>query len=103
MEIENDTIIFKSAHTHWVKEKSGSKPNTVRYIPLPEVHQYMIQLDEINGKMFVTPQEIEVKKIRIINTATGDVFERELTDVTFAEVNMMPAFIFSWQPVKKPE
>lgn len=43
---------------------------SVLSIPLPEIHQHMIQLNEINGKILVTPKEIEVKKIKIINTAT---------------------------------
>jgi len=30
----------------------------------------MTQLDEINEKILVTPKEIEVKKIKMINTAT---------------------------------
>lgn len=30
MEIKGDTIIFKSSHDFFVKERDGTKPNTIR-------------------------------------------------------------------------
>jgi hypothetical protein len=42
MYIENDTIHFTSDELSYVKELSGIKNNTVRYIPINEVIEKII-------------------------------------------------------------
>ncbi len=97
MRIEGHTIIFSSSPVNWLKEQDGRKPNTTRYIPLHEVHEYMLQMNEPDGIMYAGDSLTEIKNIRIINSVSKQPFERQLTDVTFADINMMPVFIFSWK------
>jgi hypothetical protein len=65
-------IIVKSNPTNWEKERSGRKANTLR---------------KLDGK----------DVIEIINTETGDRFERPITDITEWE----GSYIISFEPKKE--
>lgn len=64
-------IICRSIPENWEKEKNGSKPNTLRILPNP-----------------YTKDTIEV-----VNTLTGESFQRDITDITIWQGNM----IISWK------
>ena len=66
-------VRFKSVPAMFYKEKSGKKPNTLRKKDLAD--ERFIQL----GAMAAV---YEYGTIEITNTATGECFRREITDVT---------------------
>ncbi|MCK4528000.1 hypothetical protein KAW18_11580 [candidate division WOR-3 bacterium] len=84
MDINKETIFFRSVPEYYFKEKNGKKPNTVRHIVGRDA--------EIFGEYKET-----LKYIVISDTDTGEWFERELTDISsvtlFDEANV---WIFSW-------
>lgn len=83
MIVTKDTVIFKSSPEHWDKESKGIKPNTVRSMDIDEIRQL---------------NSMDIAFITIINTVTDEKFTRHLSDVTFADINMIPVIIFSWHP-----
>lgn len=97
MEFENNSIIFKSSPTNYEKEHTGLKCNTVRYISEAEGIRHTIKV--WNGEMtYGYGLYIDtVQAIRIINSETGESFERDLTDITLAEINGLPVYVFSWE------
>ena len=86
MKIEGNCIHFKSNPECFIKEKRGSKPNTVRVL---------------NEKDRLAVQAVlnTLERISISNTYTGKSFERELTDITHFDL-IMDIWIFSWKMYK---
>ncbi|EFS20673.1 hypothetical protein FSBG_00170 [Fusobacterium gonidiaformans 3-1-5R] len=84
-------ITFKSYPEFYEKEKSGLKCNTVRLFTLSDDREYILQ-DIMNE---------EIKKedviLRIMNSDTGETFEREISDVSKFEVNNVEIYIISWR------
>jgi hypothetical protein len=90
MEIMGTCIVFKSNPENYLKEKYGSKPNTVRCLENTE----WVELQDSMKKL---------KKIWIVNDDTGEHFERELTDITnwvVDELQDIEVWIFSWKSYK---
>lgn len=81
MKIVNNMIFCKSVPEIYLKEKSGEKSNTVRYISNDDV------IEQIEGFTGIT----------IENTDTGENFTRVLSDVSTTLVNGVRVFIFSWR------
>lgn len=81
MRIKDNTIIFKSKPEHWIKEHSGLKPNTVRYLDVVEWDEYMLA---------------NIQYISIVHAENGHTFHRKLQDMTCAIIGEQPVFIFSW-------
>lgn len=73
-------LVFKSTPENWMKERSGRKPNTLR------------KQDLTDARFHIRPGEL----LAIQNTETGEVFERQVTDVTHWE----GWTIFSWRHPK---
>jgi len=63
------SIAFKSTPSNFEKEKSGVKPNTFR------------KIKGENGRFGLLRRGF-VERIRIVNSITGDYFERTITDYT---------------------
>lgn len=91
MQIVGTTIIFKSDPGCYEKEKCGKKPNTVRQIP--------------QGDEWVRFQDVirELQNIIIVNSDTGERFQRRLTDIHDHRIKAMgrddiETWIFSWMP-----
>lgn len=80
MEIIGDMIIFKSVGEFFIKEKTGSKSNTVR-MPSYEDRESIIECIDT------------LTHITIISTDTGENFVRQLTDISIYR----EAIIFSWR------
>lgn len=83
MKICDKTIIFKSTPDNWIKEKSGVKANTVRYLDAYE-------WDEVKDR--------KIQNIQIVNTETHQTFTREISDITIANIKKVPVWVFSWLP-----
>lgn len=90
------TIIqFKSTPENWEKEFDGRKRNTVRVFDnendlRKEILDHFIKFKS-GGKK---PAYLKILKIEIMNTEIKQVFEREVTDVTyFPQGN---CYIISW-------
>lgn len=64
-----NTVTFKSIPAMWNKEKDGRKPNTLRRI-------------DVFDARFNILNRMQVEKIIMENTETGETFEREITDYT---------------------
>lgn len=79
------TIHFKSTPENWRKEFLGLKRNTVRKMPEEIDVRFEILYDYEQEKLNLLTIEIE-------NTKTGEVFNREVKDVTRWE----EFFIISW-------
>ena len=78
MEIEGDTVIFKSYREQFLKERKGLKPNTVRKIDESEVFDWT--------KFMVEWKTGTPKKVKIVcefNLMFTDSFTRTITDITF--------------------
>jgi hypothetical protein len=69
MKIVGNSVYFKSILPMFIKEKSGSKNNTVRIVSVEEF-----------GKL--TSSFYKTQKINITNTETGEWFRRNITDIT---------------------
>ena len=83
MKIEEDTIIFKTEGYFFDKERDGRKPNTIRIITSEEAWQLQVK---------------EPKRIRIIEPARGEFFERELIDMSCVGHSCGKLqFVFSWR------
>ena len=83
MKIEEDTIIFKTEGYFFDKERDGRKPNTIRIITSEEAWQLQVK---------------EPKRIRIIEPARGEFFERDITDISCVGHSCgKPQFVFSWR------
>ena len=83
MKIEGDTIIFKTEGYFFDKERDGRKPNTIRIITSEEAWQLQLK---------------EPKRIRIIEPARGDFFERDITDMSCVGHSCGKLqFVFSWR------
>ena len=77
-------IIFKSTPDNWFKEANGQKRNTVRKQDIPDARFGLLNR-WLNGERM--PLIIGIK-----NTETGDIFYRNVSDVTkFEEV-----YVISW-------
>ena len=92
MKIIGSNIIFKSNPEMYLKEKYGNKPNTVRQIRDDEWVEFQDHFKKI-------------KSIIIVNSDTGEQFERELTDISdhYFKVfghNDVEFWIFSWKSYK---
>jgi hypothetical protein len=88
MYIENDTIHFKSDEPYYIKEKSGIKKNTVRYIPINEIAEKIIPVGMHN-----------IINICITNSMTKESFTRKLTDISTMNIKTgisIVFYIFSW-------
>jgi hypothetical protein len=83
MDINEDTIGFKSVPELYLKEKYGKKPNTVRHFSGRE-------------KAVFEEYRNSLKTIVITNSDTGEYFERELTDISSIGIGGKECFIFSW-------
>ena len=81
MYIENNTIFFKSFPQHYLKEKRGIKPNTMRI--MSDSEDKLIQISPINY-------------IYIEDSCDGDSFVRALTDITRFTHDNIIYYIFSW-------
>ncbi len=82
------TIEFKSKPEFYIKESSGIKNNTVRFITDDEDKKILSIFDDI-------------KYIRIVNTddrISTDSFVRTLTDITryVCKDNLQIIYIFTW-------
>jgi len=66
-------VKFKSFPENWVKEHDGRKPNTIRKKDLN---------DNRHRRLGVMMAADDYGTIEIENTATGEVFRRDITDVT---------------------
>ena len=66
---ENNVVQFKSMKVHYLKEKSGVKPNTMRFIEPDDPRFQLLQ----NGKCH---------RIRIVLSDGTECFDREITDYT---------------------
>ena len=88
MEIEGNTIIFKSTPQNYYKEFHGFKPNTVRRFD-DEI--------ELAAFLYFKNRLTECSKIKITTTfPIGDIaaqFERYITDITKFE----DLYIISWK------
>ena len=102
MEIEEDTIVFKSEPYYFKEERDGLKPNTVRLL----THDEMEQLRP-NGESF---EITHIKKIRIQNTLGSNFethpnsksFTRTLTSIEqIGELCGYYLFVFSWRHEEK--
>lgn len=87
MEINGDTIIFKSDDDCYFKEEAGIKPNTVRFVwektEIPEMVTFYKEL------------ESEVKYIEIHNRRSSHLFfKRQVRDITYFEDRLV--WIISW-------
>ena len=88
MEIIGTKIVFKSNPENYLKEKYGAKPNTVRILSNTEWCGFQDLLDKL-------------KTIMIVNSDTGQSFERELRDITEWNINDdIEVWIFSWKSYK---
>lgn len=92
MEIIGSNIIFKSNPETYLKEKYGKKPNTAR---------------QIKGDEWVKFQDSfkKIKSIIIVDSETGDQFERVLTDISEHYFKVfghddIEFWIFSWKSYK---
>jgi len=81
---------FKSQDKYFHKERIGLKPNTIREIDLDDERFVELITHAINGFN-------ENLFIKIVNVQTGDVFMREITDITWFK-NMM---IISWKHLEE--
>jgi hypothetical protein len=88
MYIKNDIIYFKSDEPYYIKEKSGIKKNTVRFIS-DEEHD--IILDVIDNLKYISIHKF------------NEQFIRELTDISIIKKNIDDyrieyylIYIFSW-------
>lgn len=81
MEIEGDTIFFKSLPLLWLTEKDGSKSNTLREISDPKEREAYIAWKCRDGPIFVC----------IENTETSETFTRLVSSVVDKTV---------WKPMK---
>ena len=95
MYIENkDTIVFQSEYEHYIKEKQGRKPNTVRTIPLNEVNKW--ELGPVApGDLFSSG--IHITQIKIQCRGQMQYFIRKLKDVTVIPHEGTALWIFSWR------
>ena len=88
MEIIGTKIVFKSNPENYLKEKYGAKPNTVRILSNTEWCDFQDSLKKL-------------KTIMIVNSDTGQSFERELRDITEWNINDdIEVWIFSWKSYK---
>ena len=84
MKIECDTIVFKSYPDRWQREKSGDKPNTVRWL----THEESDIVNDID----------RITRIVLVNTLTNERFTRIIHDRDFlGEVLGQWLWVFSWQ------
>lgn len=72
--MNSDVVQFKSWPRNYEKEKSGLKPNTERTVDWKD------QRFKTLAKWSVT---LDYGIVRIVNTADGESFERQVQDVTF--------------------
>jgi hypothetical protein len=79
-----EAISFKSVPENFVKERDGLKPNTVRVVAT-------------NDPRFEALDQRTAKVIEIINTDTGEFFQRMITDISFWDGR----FIISWEHAQK--
>ena len=81
----NDVIEFKSIPKYFAKEKSDLKNNTVRIYDQADERFRLLNLWAIKDKY---------GKIRIVNSETGESFERHIRDITFWN----DLWIITWIP-----
>lgn len=101
MIIKDDTITFKSYPENYVKEKSGVKPNTVRWLTPHERDELQAAKEKLTRIRIVeTPPKGAVPDAAIVM----DSFTRELTDIH--EVTSQREmgerkylYVFSWKDV----
>ena len=77
-------VEFKSVPENYKKEESGSKPNTIRKLPMGGDREKTLRR---------WASLVDYGQIRIMNTVSGISFTREVTDVTIWEGWM----IISWK------
>ena len=82
-------IMFKSTPENWYKEQSGQKSNTVRKQDKSDA-----RFDLLNR--WLNGEDMSII-IGIKNTKTGDIFYRNVTDVTEFE----GLYIISWKVERK--
>lgn len=80
VKLMDDVVQFKSTPENWEKEASGVKPNTMRRFKEKDPRE-----DALLNR--------SARTIRIINTESGQSFERSITDATFFD----GAWIISWR------
>lgn len=87
MEINGNTIVFKSDDENYFKEEAGIKPNTVRFAYLPK---------ELEGLAdFHNTIKDELKYIEIHNRISPHLFfKRQIRDITWFGERLV--WIFSW-------
>lgn len=78
-------IVFKSSPENWFKEAQGQKRNTIRKRDLEHDARFGLMDRWLNGEKM--PLIIGIK-----NTETGDIFYRNVTDVTKFE----GVYVVSW-------
>lgn len=71
----NKKIAFKSKPFYFKKERDGEKPNTIREVDLKDQ-----RFQELHNRSL---GKSGLGVIRIINAATGEWFERKITDVSY--------------------
>lgn len=84
--MEKKTVRFKSVPENFEKEKSGLKPNTVRHFDEGEKD---VREELLNAKA--------ATHIEIVNSETGEIFEREISDITYWDEQ----YVISW--LREPE
>lgn len=92
MEIEGNTIKFKSNPLYYHKEATGLKNNTVRI--MSNMDEFITLLNNLAN----------IKKIQIYNTESSIFFERELTDISVTNIIELKTedfvnyiFVFTWK------
>ena len=90
--LNKNCIVFKSNPGNYLKEKYGCKPNTVRQIEGQEWVDFNNALKNLT-------------LIRMINSDTGETFERKLTDIHQHFIkdfgrDDIEIWIFSWKNYK---
>jgi len=78
------TLIFRSIPENWKKEYLGLKCNTVRKTDTDVRFQYL--------EKFIKGEKNKLA-VKILNTKTGEAFERVITDVTMFK----DFYIISWK------
>lgn len=93
IQIKGNTIIFKSVHENYYKERSGLKPNTIRrFDTSAELGLVELFYEEWWSNAF--PKKIQIIGLFRRDYQPVESFTRELTDITMFE----GFWIFSWKP-----
>lgn len=101
MEVKDNIITFKSLPEHYVSERDGTKPNTVRQLSNDEIDRWdLAAMSAENNRRALWSGGNVINSICIVNSKTGAIFTRTLSDVTVVVLSpFTSAWVFSWIPV----